>query len=145
MHAALLRPVPLVRPGRGHLLALALIVLLAVGLRIAWVAYINVDPTDGRFDDSLFYHEFARSLSDGRGYVNPLSGEPSANWPPAYSALLSSVYFVFGPKIIAAKALNIALAAAAVLLTYALGARLFDRRVGLLGALVVALLPSHVY
>ena len=144
MQGALVERIPLVR-GRRHLVALALIVLLAVALRIAWVAYVNVDPTDGRFDDSAFYHGFARSLAERRGYLNYLGGAPSANWPPAYSTLLSVFYFAFGPKIIAVKAVNIALAAAAVFLTYAIGSRLFDRRVGLLGALITALLPNYLY
>jgi 4-amino-4-deoxy-L-arabinose transferase-like glycosyltransferase len=130
---------------RGHLIALALVVLLAIGLRVAWVVYVNVDPEDGRFDDSLFYHGFARSMANGDGYVDPLGGQPSANWPPAYSALLAVFYLPFGSDVTVAKVVNIALAAAAVLLTYGLASRLFDRRVGLMGALAIALLPSHLY
>lgn len=145
MMAFLANRSPLRREDRGHLLALALIVLLAVVLRIAWVVYVNVDPMDGRFDDSAFYDGFARSLAENRGYLNRLSGEPSANWPPAYSALLSVPYRVFGPTIVAAKALNIALAAVSVLLVYAVGSRLFDRRVGLLAALITAVLPGYLY
>lgn len=144
MLAASFRDTPLFRE-RGHLIALALIVLLAVGLRVAWIVYVNVDPEDGRFDDSVFYHGFARSLASGDGYLNPLSGQPSANWPPGYSALLSVFYVVFGSEIAVAKAVNVALAVATVLLTYALAARLFDRRAGLIAALAMTLVPSHIY
>jgi len=144
MQAASLLDVSRLRE-RSHLVALALILLLAIGLRVAWIVYVNVDPDDGRFDDSLFYHGFARSLAEGNGYSDPLGGRPSANWPPAYSALLSFFYLIFGADVVVAKVVNVALAFATVLLTYTLAARLFDRRVGLFAALAVALLPSHVY
>ena len=51
---------------RGHWLQfalLAIIVALAVAVRVAWIAYANVNPLDGRFDDTVFYFTSAQSLA----------------------------------------------------------------------------------
>jgi 4-amino-4-deoxy-L-arabinose transferase-like glycosyltransferase len=141
----MLHRLPPLRLPPPHVLALGAIVLLAVALRAAWVAYVNIDPADGRFDDSVFYYNVAGLLADGEGYADPYGRGPTAQWPPAYPVLLAPAFAVFGKGLIAAKAVNIGLAAVAVVLTYLIGARLFDRPVGLLGALAVALLPSHIY
>jgi hypothetical protein len=50
------------------LLLLALILLLAVVLRVLWVALVTPEPTDGRRDDTLFYDFAAKALADGEGY-----------------------------------------------------------------------------
>ncbi len=120
-------------------------VLTAVALRIAWVAYANVDPNDGRFDDSVFYHNVGHLLARGSGYTNPWLGGPTAQWPPAYPAALAVLYKVFGWELVWAKALNIGCAAVTVVLIYLIGRRLFDRRVGYAGALVLALFPGQIY
>jgi hypothetical protein len=51
-------------------LLLALILALAVVLRVLWVAFVSPDPRDGRVDDSLFYDFSAQSLAKGTGYVH---------------------------------------------------------------------------
>jgi 4-amino-4-deoxy-L-arabinose transferase-like glycosyltransferase len=47
--------------------------------------------------------------------------------------------------VLAPKALNVFLGAATVLAVYLLGARLFDRRAGLLAAALLALFPGQVF
>src|SRR3990172_10042803 len=69
---------------------------LALLVRALWAAYAEADPTDGRFDDSVFYHYAARSLAEGRGYVSPLTGESTALMPPGYPFFLSALYATFG-------------------------------------------------
>ncbi len=127
-------------------LALGSILLVAVGLRAAWLAYVNVDPNDGRFDDTLFYYNGANLLARGFGYVAPFGGgEPTAQWPPGYTALLALVYLLGAKSLIAVKALNVGLAMVSIVLTYLLASRLFDRNVGLVAALLLAAFPSYVY
>jgi len=138
----------------------ATIVFVALMLRLALVAYVNPDPRDGRFDDSVFYDTTARALADGKGYVwdptvwvladgsrvypneNELS--PTALWPPGYPALLAVVYKLTGGALMAAKVLNAVFGALTALVTYLLARRLFGERAGIIAGFMVALLPSHV-
>jgi 4-amino-4-deoxy-L-arabinose transferase-like glycosyltransferase len=130
--------------GRGHLLVLALIVVTSLTVRSAWVAYANPNPNDGRFDDTLFYDHAAQLLAAGEGYLG-FSDQPTAQWPPGYPLLLAGIYKAFGHHVIAAKALNIVVGAATCILIYIIAARVFDRRVGLLAALIFALFPGQIY
>jgi 4-amino-4-deoxy-L-arabinose transferase-like glycosyltransferase len=118
--------------------------LLALVLRGAWVAAVNPDPLDGRFDDTVFYDRSAKALADGKGYIN-FEKKPTARWPIGYSGLVASLYVVFGRNLLAPKALNVFLGAATVVAVYVLGARLFDRRVGLMAAALLALFPSQIF
>jgi 4-amino-4-deoxy-L-arabinose transferase-like glycosyltransferase len=127
-----------------HLRWLVALVLVALALRIAWVATVTPDPLDGRFDDTVFYDRSAKALADGEGYIN-FEQKPTARWPIGYSGLVASLYFVFGRNLLAPRALNVFLGAATVLAVYVLGARLFDRRVGLAAAALLALFPSQIF
>ena len=130
---------------RGELAWLAAVILIAIGLRILWVAHVNVDPNDGRGDDTVHYHNMAHLLAEGMGYVNWVSRFPTAHWPPAYPAALAVLYKLFGWHLVLAKGLNIAFAAATVGLTYLIARRIFDRRVAHLGALLLAFFPGQIY
>jgi len=120
------------------------IIAAGIALRVAWIAYVNVDPFDGRIDDTVFYFASAQWLAEDGAYRDQF-GRFSAHWPPGYSAVLSTAFAIFGATLITAKALNVALAAAACALTYALGARAFGRREGLLASAVLALCPGQIY
>lgn len=123
---------------------LAIIVLLAVGVRVAWIAYANVNPLDAAFGDSVFYFRSANSLAHDFSFRDEF-GLLTARWPPGYPLVLSGVFAAAGTHLLAAKALNVTLAAATVVLTYVLGTRAFDVRVGLVAALLLALSPGHAY
>jgi 4-amino-4-deoxy-L-arabinose transferase-like glycosyltransferase len=146
---------------RPHLLFLSLIVLIALALRLAWIIGVDVSPTDGRFDDTTWYHFSAVSIMEGRGYnlwfkspphcIDDPAVEctddppPTAYWNIGYPLLLAALYKVVGPSVFAAKLLNAVLGAATCLMAYLVGARVFDRRVGLGGALLLALFPGHIF
>ena len=130
---------------RADLPWLAVVVLLAVGLRIAWVAYVNIDPNDGRFDDSVFYHNVGHLLALGVGYDDPYARGPTAQWPPAYPAALAVLYKLFGWHLLLAKGLNIIFAGITVALTYIIARRIFDRRVANSGALILAFFPGQIF
>jgi hypothetical protein len=134
-----------VSPGPGDVPWLLQVVLIAIGVRLLWVLYVNVDPNDGRFDDSVFYHNAAHLLAQGRGYINPFNGDPTAHWPPGYPAVLAILYKLFGWHLMLARALNIGFAAVTVALAYVVGRRVFDRRAAYLGALILVLFPGQVY
>lgn len=129
----------------AELIVLGLIVLVAVGLRVAWVAYLNVDPNDGRLGDHVFYHNAAHLIAHGDGYMNAYNGKLTAHMPPAFPVTLGAVYKVFGWHVVLAKILNVVFAAVTVVLVYLIGRRIFDQRVAALGALVFALFPGQIY
>jgi len=123
---------------------LAIIVLASAAVRAAWIAYANVNPLDGRFDDTVFYFTSAQSLARDFTFRDNF-GRYTAHWPPGYPLVLSGVFATVGTHLLAAKALNVAISAATVVLTYAVGGRAFGVRAGLLGALLLALAPGHAY
>lgn len=132
-------------PARDSRVLLALVLLIAICVRVGWIAYVNVDPLDGRLDDSVFYYRVARALAAGDGYLDPFLGEQTTGWPPAYTSLLALSFVMLRDSLIAMKIVNVALAAVTVVLTYLLGRRLFDARVGLISASLIAIFPSYVY
>ncbi|MEX2245508.1 MAG: glycosyltransferase family 39 protein [Dehalococcoidia bacterium] len=130
---------------RRHLPALGLILLLACSVRIVWISFVRPDPTDGRFDDTVWYRGAAHFLSLGEGYVNPFTGTPTAGWPPGYPAFLGGVFKLFGEGTWQTSGANVALAAATIAVVYAIGALLFERRTAIIAAAALAVWPGQVY
>lgn len=120
-------------------------VLVAIGLRLLWIMYVDVDPNDGRFADAVFFHNTAYLLANGFGYIEPYGRELTAQWPPGYPAVLALFYKLFGWHLVLAKALNVGFAAVTVALTYLVARRIFDQRVAYLSALVLACFPGQIY
>ncbi|MBI2723651.1 MAG: glycosyltransferase family 39 protein [Chloroflexi bacterium] len=130
---------------RRHLPAIGLILVVAIGTRLAWTLAVHPNPLDGRFDDTAWYRSAAHYFANGDGYVNPFTGTPTAAWPPGYPVVLGSVFSWFGEGNAQVYGLNIVLAAATVLVAYELGLALFERRTAFVGALALALWPGQVY
>jgi 4-amino-4-deoxy-L-arabinose transferase-like glycosyltransferase len=132
------------RSRRRYLLWLGVILLLALVLRLAWIAYAHPNPNDGRFDDTLFYDHAAQALAAGQGFPGFFDAQ-TAGWPPGYPLLLAGIYKAFGRGFLLPRLLNVFAGVGTCLLVYLIGARVFDRRTGLVGALLLAVLPSHIY
>jgi 4-amino-4-deoxy-L-arabinose transferase-like glycosyltransferase len=129
---------------RPHVLALLAIIVLAIGLRVAWIAYVSPNPADGRLDDTAFYDHAGRALADGKGYVH-FYGLPTAQWPPAYPFMLAGIYKAFGHHIIIPKVVNALAGGLTCLLIYLIAARVFNRRVGLAAAFLFAVFPGQLF
>ena len=127
---------------------LAAIVVVGVLLRLAWALYAARPPVG--LHDPTFYTIFAESLAAGDGYRLP-DGQPTAYYPVGYPAALAAVYWLAdhtplpADRVGLAVALNLAAAAISFVLIHRIGTRLFDRRVGLLAAAGVALMPNLVF
>lgn len=128
-----------------HIRWLVVILLVALALRLIWVLAVQPDPRADRLDDTIWYNATARVLADGEGYNSPFVGTPTARWPVGYPLLLSLVYRLPGDDVAAARGLNIAASLIAIVAVYYLGQRLWDKRAGLLGAMVFALFPSYLF
>lgn len=130
---------------RRHIPGLGLILLTAFLLRLAWISYVHPDPTDGRFDDTAWYRGAAHFISRGEGYLNPYAGMPTAAWPPGYPAFLGVVFRLFGEGIRQTACANLVLALLTVVVVYAIGLLLFDRRTALVAAGAIALWPGQIF
>lgn len=133
------------------------LVLIGLALRLVWVFYTNTIPLGG---DPHWYYIVAANVANGFGFVSNSGssvlgeqvgpGEPTAFWPPAYSLVLAGFWKVLGigapsdAAITSAKVLNAVLGAATIPLVYALGSRLFDRKVGFAAAALFAVLPNGI-
>jgi 4-amino-4-deoxy-L-arabinose transferase-like glycosyltransferase len=129
---------------------LVAITLVGLGLRLAWVASEETTIVGG---DPLWYHTVATNIAEGRGYVIDWTdarlevagpGKPTAFWPPGYPIALGGVYKAFGVDVDAAQVFNALLGALAIPLVFLLGRTLAGDRVGLVGALICALLPEPI-
>lgn len=129
---------------RRSALALAALFLLALALRLAWIAYVDPSPRDGRFDDTFWYDSSARAMANGEGY-RWFDEAPTAAWPVGYPAFLAALYRVTGDNLLSAKVANAFLGALTVLGVYALGARVFGLRAGWAAALVLTFFPNQVF
>jgi uncharacterized membrane protein len=79
------------------------------------------------------------------GTLTQVEGAAADVHPLFFYTMLHVWMLVFGQPPVAVRALSLLLGIATVILAYLLGRRLFDRRVGLAAALIVAIVPFHVY
>ncbi len=119
----------------------AIILSLALAVRLAYlvlIAGLNSPPTyDGIGYDMLATH----LLKTGTYGVE----RPTAFRPPGYPIFLAGVYLIFGHHFAAVRLVQALLDAVTCLLVYAIGATLFNRRVGFLAAIGMSLYPLQVY
>ena len=114
---------------------------VALALRCAWV--LAVDRAGFAFNDAIMYHTTAISLSRGDGYV-PLTGGPTARWPPGYGTILGGLYSVFGVHPIVGELVNALIGALTVVLLVLAVERALDRRTAIVAGAILALLPGPV-
>jgi hypothetical protein len=147
--------------------ALLAILGVALGLRVTWCLYASRPPPVA--GDPVSYFISGIRIAEGKGYIhagdllsqlnNALSGgsntfhdpPPTAFYPPGYPALLGGVFFLvlhgpFSKNFVAAGAtLHVVLGVAVVLLGFEIARRLFDTRVGLVAAALLAAYPNLVF
>jgi 4-amino-4-deoxy-L-arabinose transferase-like glycosyltransferase len=95
-------------------------------------------PDEGR------YAEVAREMLRSGDWVTPrLDGVPFLDKPPLFYWLEGAAFAVLGVHVWSARVATALLGFAGCAMVYAAGARLYGRRAGLLGALVLAASPLH--
>ena len=123
---------------------LVVIIAIAFVLRLLWALRVEVDPrTYWRWDMTIYDHQ-AYALAKGKGFVD-FAGMPSAHWPPGYPAVLAPLYRLTDNNLLSARLLNVVAGTTTVFLVYLLGAKAFNRRIGLLGAALLAVFPGQVF
>jgi tetratricopeptide (TPR) repeat protein len=120
---------------RRYRWALASLLFVALVLRLAYMLGQRVDLLfDYPVVDEERYVALGRALADGHG------PEPRA-WfqPPGLAYALATVFWTFGPGLLAPRVVQALVSTASCFLAYLVGARLFTARVGLATAAVCAL------
>ncbi|GAC1313618.1 MAG: hypothetical protein NVSMB2_01810 [Chloroflexota bacterium] len=119
-------------------LPIAIVVLVAASLRLAIVVLVP----NAQYSDSVWYDAAAANLAQ-HGFYGV--DRPSAWFPPGYPFFLAVIYAVAGHVQFVGKLANVVVGMALVILTWALGRRLVNESVGLLGAALVALWPNLIF
>jgi 4-amino-4-deoxy-L-arabinose transferase-like glycosyltransferase len=102
------------------------------------------------FHDPTLYEVFAARIADGHGYTGG-DGQATAYYPVGYPAALGGLVWVVGltpiPENIpmTAALFNLVLGVGTVALTFEVGRRLFDNRIGVVSAAIVALWPNLIF
>jgi hypothetical protein len=115
--------------------------------RTAWAVYTDREPQG--LNDPTMYNLLADIMADGGGYSRP-TGEPFAYYPVGFPATVAGLkkagdVFGWGRSIISIKLMQAVFGALTVVLLYGIGRRIFDQRVALAGALLLAFFPSQIY
>ena len=134
---------------RGRHLALALILLVGIGLRVLYIDHPLADAHSWR---QLENASVARSFAEGP--FNLL--RPQVNWGgagdaavemefPLLPAMIAVAFRLFGEHALLARVIVITFSVATIVVVYLLGCRLFSPPVGRAAAFLTAVSPSMVY
>lgn len=130
------------------------IMVVAILLRLIVAAVMNdrIEALPG-IQDQISYQTLAERIMGGFGfsfdrgwYPFTPADTPTAHWSFAYPLYLTVIYSVAGPHPFIARVSQAVLTGGLLVwLTYRLGSRLFDRRVGLVAGAWAAFYPYFIY
>lgn len=115
------------------------ILLLAGILRIIWMLWMPVSPVS----DSVMYHEFAKSISEGKGYAYP-AGNLTAYWPVGTPAIYGALYALFGQHFEVIAIFNVFVGILTTLFIILLAQQWFSARTAAIAGLIYAIWPSQI-
>ena len=120
-----------------------------VGLivRIVWVVWVAREPAS--LYDPARYLGYARAISSGKGYIEPLSGHPTSYYPPGYPWFLGIVAWLAKPFThdipLAGGIAQAVLGAATAVLGGQVARRLAGAWAGVAAAVALALYPNLIF
>jgi 4-amino-4-deoxy-L-arabinose transferase-like glycosyltransferase len=121
------------------------IVLLAIGLAARMVALSGSRDLGLHIADERQYATLAESLLSGRGFAWS-TGELTSLRPPLYPAFVAAIWSVTGiGNLQAVRIVQIVLALLTAAITFEIGRRAYNSRVGALAASIVWLYPPLIY
>ena len=142
-------------PGSRRFLTRLGLVTVAAGIWRIWYVVAVADPRTPRLalSDETFYHQQARLVADGVGFVNPFGyyapvGTPAhrvfetAVHPPAYTVFLAIPAKLGIDSVLSQRILTALLGTATVFLLGLLGRRIAGDRAGIIAAVLAAAAPA---
>ncbi|MBU8934253.1 MAG: glycosyltransferase family 39 protein [candidate division Zixibacteria bacterium] len=120
---------------------LVVVLTLAVLTRLIYLwIYQGLPEWEQLTVDNNYHHHWAQSLASGN-----IIGDTTYFRAPFYSFCLGLLYAVFGPSLWVARLLGIAIGVASVFLTYLLGRRIGNQKIGVIAAVIHAIYPMALY
>jgi len=114
------------------------VLVLAMGLRIAWICVADPSPVS----DTLWYYRAAVSISEGHGYA--MNGVPTAYYAAGEPLFAGAIFKLSGPNLAALRIANLFLALGGLLLAYRVARRLFTEPIARITLLILALSPNQI-
>jgi 4-amino-4-deoxy-L-arabinose transferase-like glycosyltransferase len=121
---------------RAHPVVVIWATSLAVRVMFILASGAGAPPTE--WGDDPYYDSIATRLVTDHEYVNTW-------YPPGYPLFLALIYSIVGRSLAIVRLVQAALGAATCVLTYRLGTKVFDDRVGRLAGALLAFYPGHAY
>src|SRR5262249_26241445 len=122
--------------------------LVGLVLRVAWVIWVTHHPPASLYDPAR-YVGYAAEIRSGHGMIEPLSGHPTAYYPPGYPWFLGIVAWLAQPFThdipLAGGLVQAMLGAATAVLGALVARRLAGARAGVAAAVVLALYPNLIF
>jgi len=117
------------------------VILVALVIRLVYLFYYCSLPVwDQLTVDNYYHHNWAISISDGN-----ILGDTTYFRAPFYVWCLAALYAVFGTSLWVGRLFGLVVGVVSVALTYRIGRRVFDHKVGLIAAAIQAIYPMHLY
>ncbi len=113
--------------------------VVALALRIVWIAFIDVNPVS----DSFAYNVFAINIVK-YGVFGLRPDQPGAYWAVGTPAIYAGAYLIFGINSFAVIFVNMISTVLTLWFIYALGRLYFDDKTGRLAALIFAFWPVTI-
>ncbi len=127
-----------------NLRLLVLVVIISVAIRVSLAIFLgdSIEEVRGGTYDQISYDALAQRVISGHGFSFAINswpyaraGEPTAFWSYLYTLYLAAIYTLFGHHPLLARVVQGTLVGVCMpYLSYRLGVRAFNRRVGLLAS-----------
>ncbi|HET9371911.1 MAG TPA: glycosyltransferase family 39 protein, partial [Vicinamibacterales bacterium] len=115
------------------------------GLLIRLAVLAQTSALDPKIEDERQYVRLATSLVRGDGFAWA-PGEPTSLRPPLYPALIAALWHVTGEgQLQPIRAVHVLLSLLTAAFVYAIGRRVWNARVGAIGAAIAWLDPTAIY
>src|SRR6266849_1735885 len=123
-------------------LLLALMVVASLAVRLAAWSYWQTGAIES---EGAEYARIAENLRNGVGYVGLVTPGAQLNFNPLFPLLIAGTSFVTHNYQLAGRLVALVMGALLPLPVFGIGSRLFNRRVGVIAALLTMLHPLLVY
>jgi uncharacterized membrane protein len=119
---------------RSNGLLIGLIVLIGMALRVYGISALD-----------LWGDEAFSWMQANRSFANLLVATTQDNYPPLHNIILYFTMALFGDSEIALRAPSVLIGALTIWVVYLVGKKMWDRRAGLIAAVLLACSPIHIW